>query len=156
MTQKDAARYVGISESSLSHWVGRGREAVLRIAADGVEPTPEEQPFVDILDLVERAKSQAMVNAVSVVQQSMGSTNPHVRLRAATWWLERTAPELYGRRDVLTIAGDPDAPVHIAVSTEEQEERTEFIIGELVRHGVVGELPEEGEIEEAELVEETA
>lgn len=155
MTQKAAAIYVGVSEFALSRWLQLGREAQRRIEADGDEPTPAEQPYVDLLGAVERAKAQALVNAVSVVQRSMGSSNPHVALRAAMWYLERTAPETYARRDVLTIAGDPDAPIRVDVSTEEQEQRTEFIIGELVRHGVVGELPDDGIIE-GEIVEESA
>lgn len=75
----------GISRSTYYSWIAQGREGY--------------SPFMEFLDLIERARYEAIYSHVSRIYKSALAGN----WRAATWWLERHAPELYGKEYLLAL-----------------------------------------------------
>lgn len=91
-----AAAACGIAGSTFDAWLRRGARG--------------EQPFAALADAVEKALAEA--EAVKV-QKIHTASDEH--WQAAAWWLERTSPKKWGRKDALELSGDQDAPVKVHV-----------------------------------------
>jgi len=160
-----AAEYAGIGRSTLFLWLARARREAERrvaIASEGTgdeavdvratdpETFDAEQPYVDFLDAVHQAEAEAHVYAVTVVRDSMRSSDPNVRLRAALAFVERKYPRLWSRaeRSEVSVSSEQQVAVSI-VSVDEQRVRTaetldvleEIGAREVVAAAVRGELP---------------
>jgi len=101
----DAARAAGIAPSTLYAWLRRGRAAEV---AD--TPEPGDLEFLEFLEAVEKARAEARRAAVSIIlDAARGGT-----WQAAAWYLERTAPDKYGRgappRHPVNAEPRPTAP----------------------------------------------
>lgn len=48
--------------------------------------------------------------------------------QAAAWWLERTQPGLYGRRQKFEHTGAEGQPIKLEVSTQEIEEKIQLVL----------------------------
>jgi hypothetical protein len=82
---EDAARAAGVSPTSYFAWMERGE-------ADRESGT--DTPFAQFAEAATRAKSEARVAAVAYIRRAMPDD-----WRAAAWYLERTRPQEWGRRD---------------------------------------------------------
>jgi transposase len=76
-----AARYGGIGYSTMRTWIERGEKET-----DG--------PYRDFMEAVEKARAEAEVGMVAVVKNAA-----RTQWQAAAWWLERSFPARWGRRD---------------------------------------------------------
>lgn len=76
--------------------------------------------------LVEKAKTIAEVRAVGIIQNAMPDN-----WQAAGWYLERSHPDKYGRRERVNLSGSEDGqPIQVQnVSVESLEEKIRKLAG---------------------------
>lgn len=88
------------------------------------EPFNEvEWPYVVLHQQVTRARAQAEVRAMATIQQAAPEN-----WQAAAWFLERTAPEKFGRRERINLEGSTDgAPIEIVSVDALEEKLSKFI-----------------------------
>ena len=122
---KDAAARHGISRRTLHRWLERGRSAQRILSQDG-EVADTELPFAEFYVGVERARAEARSRAVAVVSGIVAKAgefaddtdvDPALRLKAATWYLERSDPAEWGRRWAPDVPTD-DAEVDLEMDAE--------------------------------------
>lgn len=90
---KDACAFVGIAETTYHNWMNRGQKA-----------RKGDERFVEFMQSATRARVMARVSAVTVIRTAIqkGSSDD------ARWFLERSDPANWGRKDVLIQLGlDP-------------------------------------------------
>lgn len=110
-----ACAYAGIAVSTVYYWLDRGRTEKAR-RDSGETPDKTKDVYLELLEAVEKARAQAVVANVTIVQQAARSGT----WQAAAWWLERSMPQQYGRR--------LQAEVTTSVTIEDLERRMlEFI-----------------------------
>lgn len=123
--QDAAAAYAGISEATFHNWMNRGREESRRLA-DGEKPTTRETPYLEFLEAVEKARSEAEVRNVMYIQRAAQDGT----WQAAAWFLERSHPRKWGRKDRHEHVGDNGEPIKVSVSTAELEEKVKTLLAE--------------------------
>jgi hypothetical protein len=109
---KVAAQAAGISQATLANWLARGREAAAARDA-GAEPSPDDAPFLALLEEVTRAQAVAEVSAVAAWRSAFGTD-----WRAARDYLARTAPERWA------------GVTRVQMTTEEAERRIDDAVNE--------------------------
>jgi len=99
-----AARFAGISYPTLRRWIQK---------ADDPDAPPEYEEFRDAL---EKARADAEVLALAKIQKAATEG----AWQASAWYLERSAPEKWGRRDTsrVELVGDGGGPVKIVAGIE--------------------------------------
>ena len=118
-----AARYAGITPQCLYNWINRGGEERQRIT-DGAKPKPAEAPYVDFVEAVEKARSQAEMRNVALIQKAaMDGT-----WQASAWFLERSYPKRWGRSDRVEHTGADGGPVEVSVSLDELEAKVSEVL----------------------------
>lgn len=81
-----AAAAVGVSRRSVFAWLERGRAA-----ADAEKVPASEQPFVEFMHAVDKARAEVEVLALATIMNAARKG----AWQAAAWYLERTNPEEY-------------------------------------------------------------
>lgn len=100
--QETAVRYAGVSESVYYKWLKMGRDAM-----DKEDRTPLEARCVEFVDAVEKARADAEVRNVHHIQQAaQGGT-----WQASAWFLERSFPARWGRREKVEHSGPDGGPI---------------------------------------------
>lgn len=144
-----AAEYAGVSVRAFKDWMHRGRDELER-RAEGHDPDPKEQVFVDLYNDVIRARSTAQVGAVISVRKAMTGgaiTEETTRRyrdpetgqmveettvkrtapdwRAGAWYLERRLPAEFGKAaQQVEVSGPGGAPIQMtALTAQELAER---------------------------------
>lgn len=112
-THEAAAAHAGIGSTTFYRWMDRGRTEDERIL-NGEKPLPEEAPYREIWESVQKAQADAEIRNIAVIQNAASTGT----WQAAAWWLERRMPSKYARR--VEVAGT-DQPVRLTVSTEDVE-----------------------------------
>lgn len=79
-----AAQSEGVHRDTYYSWMERGRKG--------------EAPFADFSDSVTRARATAQRKMLGLVAKAAPKDPENAR-----WYLERTAPDLFGRRDKLVV-----------------------------------------------------
>lgn len=79
-----AAQSEGVHRDTYYSWMERGRKG--------------EKPFAEFSDAVTRARATAQRKMLAHVAKAAPKDPENAR-----WYLERTAPDLYGRRDKLVV-----------------------------------------------------
>ena len=101
-----AAAYAGISKSILYKWLANGREVRQKVAKGGIASDLEAKQL-ELLDAVEKARAEAEVRNVHLIQQAaQGGT-----WQAAAWFLERSHPGKWGRREKVEMSGPDGGPI---------------------------------------------
>jgi transposase len=113
-----AARYAAITPQAMYKWLNRGNAERQRIL-EGEDPLPEEQIYVDFVEAVEKARSQAEMRNVGLIQKAAVDGT----WQAAAWFLERSYPKRWGRSDRLEHTGADGGPMEVQVSVEQLEEK---------------------------------
>lgn len=110
----EAAAYAGIGQSTLYEWVNRGRAEATRLADDPkAKPDPKEAPFLELADMVEKARGEAWVRNLMLIQRAARDGT----WQAAAWFMERSAPDRWGRRyQTVEHTGPEGGPVQTQVS----------------------------------------
>lgn len=109
--------FAGLAPSTVYRWLERGRAE--RASQElGNKPNPNEKPYLDLCESVEKARATAILRNVNVVQTAANNG----QWQAAAWWLERSMPNQYGRRIQAEVSSN--------VSVQELEQRMLVLLGE--------------------------
>lgn len=103
-TIKDTCMYVGISETTFFYWMRRGDRA-----------RKGDEKYVEFSQSIGEARAQAKVGAIAIIRQAIvdGDT------QSAQWFLERSDPANWGKRDILISLGiDPQQLRELKKQTE--------------------------------------
>ena len=101
-----ACAYAGVSKSSFYNYLSQAREARDKDS----EPSKHEAWAMELLDAVEKARADAEVRNVHLIQQAaQGGT-----WQAAAWFLERSMPGKWARRDKVEMSGPEGGPITLA------------------------------------------
>lgn len=106
-----AIKLAGVNRNTVYGWLATGRAERER-QDQGLIPTKRGTAYMEILETVERAKEQAAARAMRAISDAFDKN-----WQAAAWYLERTDPENYARRTVIT--GADEGPIHIQVTAED-------------------------------------
>jgi len=149
---ESAAGAAGVTPAALHGWLARGRAARDLVDVDGTNRCPtcesegsdpcltgsgrtaakphvrrpkrtdatpgDETPYVEFVDAVERARAGAEVQAVALIRNAALAGD----WRAASWYLERSYPDRWGRSQVQHV-GPSGGPVEIDVTVEALESK---------------------------------
>ena len=118
-----AARYAGITPAGFYKWMHRGNTERQRIQ-DGGEPNPAEEIYVEFVEAVEKARSQAEMRNVGLIQKAAVDGT----WQAAAWFLERSYPRRWGRSDRVEHVGADGGPVDVQVSVDDLEEKVKQLL----------------------------
>jgi len=111
-----AARYAGITPQGFYKWMKRGTDERQRIN-DGLDPNEDENVYVEFVEAVEKARSQAEMRNVGLIQKAAVDGT----WQASAWFLERSYPKRWGRSDRLEHVGADGGPVAVSVTVDELE-----------------------------------
>jgi hypothetical protein len=87
-----ACAYAGISKATYMKWQRQGRAA----EADGAD---ESDPHVNFLYRMQRVRAEVEVHSLALIRDAARNG----QWQAAAWWLERTNPSQWGRRQVVEV-----------------------------------------------------
>lgn len=104
----DAALLAGVSRGTLFRWLAEGREANDK-ADSGEELTERENLVRDFCDAVEKARADAMLRNIGVIQTAAQNGT----WQAAAWYLERTNPKKWGRHDTVEVTGAEGGAIQV-------------------------------------------
>lgn len=110
--QESAAAYAGVGVATFYRWMERGKR-------DDAEPE-----YREFREAVERARAEAEVRNVGLIQRSASEGT----WQAAAWFLERSFPNRWGRRERHEVVGSGGGPVEVSVDAEALESRLAAII----------------------------
>ncbi len=120
LTQTDACLVAQVPRSTFYDWMSRGRDLWETHGPDGRVPadvvatlTVEEMRLLDFSDAIVGARAVGKFAALVAVRSGMTDD-----WRAAAWFLERSFPEEFGRRDHISV--DSDEVVTIRVKWPEE------------------------------------
>jgi hypothetical protein len=124
--QDHASAASGIGVATFYSWLERGKKERDRLETmKDAEARPDETPFVEFLEAVEKAKAEAVQRNIGIIQKaaSIGSW------QAAAWWLERTQTGLYGRKQQVAVQGVEGGPaLAISVDTKDLEDKVARVL----------------------------
>jgi len=90
-----AARYAGIDESTLHRWIAKGKE------------DDASEPYQEFCKAVEKARAEAEVRNLHLIQNAASGGT----WQAAAWFLERSFPGRWGRREKVEHSGPEGGPI---------------------------------------------
>lgn len=129
---EDAASYVGISRATVFAWMDRGLKERNRLQAfPDAEPDEKETPYLNFLDAVETARAAAQLRAVAQIQKAAADGT----WQAAAWYLERSAPKKWGRKEHTEITGAEGGPLRVDVAVDELEKKITRIVQKRAEQG---------------------
>jgi hypothetical protein len=115
-----AAGAAGVHKSTFYLWLDRGQSERDRLTATpGADPDPDEAPFLDFLNAIEKAQNEAEARNVAIIQRAAVTGT----WQAAAWWLERTRSKKYARMEKTEVTGTDGGAVRVDVSTEDLERK---------------------------------
>lgn len=118
-----AATYAGISRATLYNWLKKGDAA--RERRDAGEALDEnDERYARFSEDVDTARAAAIVRNVGIIQQA-AQTN----WQAAGWFLERTAPQHFGRQIRTELSGPDRGPIQVEVTRDELIEEISSLLG---------------------------
>ena len=134
--QEIAARFAGISETSYWRWLDRGRKERTRVEKEGCEPSDKELRYYQFACEVDKARAASEVRYVGLIANAASET-----WQAAAWYLERSRPAKWGRRDRHEITGAEGNPLEVShihkVTVEVDIDRAAAILSALSEAGII-------------------
>ena len=101
--QETAALHAGVDPRTFYRWMERG-----------MSDEPEDEDYRQFRQLVERAKADAEVRDLLLVDKAANEGS----WQAAAWKLERRSPQRWGRVNRTEISGPEGKPVEVRTSVE--------------------------------------
>lgn len=108
--QDAASRYVGIDPATFYRWMQKG---------DGAD-----DQYGEFREAVENAKAAAEVENVAIIRMAARDGT----WQAAAWWLERTRPQKFGRKERYEVTGADGGNLQVDVSMQDLEEKVSRIL----------------------------
>lgn len=104
-----AALASGISKQTYYNWLARGRAERERLNdKPNLKPKAKEEPYLEFFDAIEKARAEAEARMVVLITKAAQEPKTW---QAAAWWLERVAPQKYGRVNRTELSGPEGAPI---------------------------------------------
>jgi hypothetical protein len=122
-----ACTYAGIGESTVHRWLERGRTENAKIES-GENATDTEKPYLELWESIEKARAEATLRNLTLIQTAAQNGT----WTAAAWYLERTNPALYGRRNYNEVTGANGGALEINLTAEELNAKIATIMGEVL------------------------
>lgn len=131
-----AAQSAGINKSTHSRWMSKGRNDI-----DRGEDTIYSQYF----EAVTTARAKAEVQNVFVIKSAT-----HDTWQAAAWWLERTFPDRWGRRDRMSLehTGRDGGPIEVGMDLSKLSDKELDFLSKIVDKAAKDKPKTEGVAEE--------
>lgn len=131
-----ASAYAGISYQTLRRWV---------LKADDPNAPPE---YVEFKEALEKARADGEVAALAKIQRAASDG----AWQAAAWYLERSRPEQWGRRETnrVELVGESGGPVKVVAGIELDDASMTALAQRLSQRLDT----DNRDIEEAEIIEE--
>ena len=126
-----AAQCAGIDRSTHNRWMNRGR-----VESDAGEDTEFSQYFKEIM----QARAFAEADNVLVIRNASRDT-----WQAAAWWLERTFPDRWGRRDRMAVdhSGRDGGPIEVGMDLSKLTDKELEFLGKIVEKAEAKKVKEE-------------
>ena len=126
-----AAQCAGIDRSTHTRWMGKGR-------AD--TNNGQDTIYSAYFQAVTTARAKAEATNVFVIKEATHNT-----WQAAAWWLERTFPDRWGRRDRTSIehTGKNGGPIEVGMDLSKLSDKELEYLSSLVKKAGKKEEPEE-------------
>lgn len=105
---EDAGALCGINVDTVRHWVREGVRAQRALDEDGTAIPDNRVAMVQFSAAVKLAKAEARKHARSHIKRAMPT-----QWQAAAWFLERSAPEQYGKQTKTEISGPDQGPIQV-------------------------------------------
>lgn len=122
-----ACVYSGVSESTVYRWLERGRKENERIDNEE-KPNADEAPYLELWESIEKARAEATLRNLQIIQTSAQNGS----WQASAWFLERTMPAMYGRRNYNEVTGANGGALQVEMSVEELDKTIGIIMGEVL------------------------
>lgn len=119
-----AASMAGVHRATVYRWLNEGRDAEFRLDA-GEKLSKDDQAKLQFYLDVDTARAEARAAALRVITNAATTG----QWQAAAWFLERTAPQDFGRFQRTEISGPNDGPVEVQVSSQDLESLVQQILG---------------------------
>ncbi len=107
----DAAHLAGITDRTAYNWIARGRTAD-ELQEQGIEPAAEELKYLRFFHAVKEARADAVRANLRVIRTAAQDG----QWQAAAWYLERTNPQKWGKRDTVALTGLENTQVTVEIS----------------------------------------
>lgn len=120
-----AASMAGIHRATVYRWLNEGRDAEFKLDAGERLSKDEEAKMAFYLE-VDQARAEARAAALRVITNAATTG----QWQAAAWFLERTAPQEYGRFQRTEISGPNEGPLEVQVSAQDLESLVQRILGD--------------------------
>ena len=120
-----ACTYAGVGESSVYRWLERGRNENARIE-EGGSPDPKETPYWELWEAIEKARSEATLRNLTLIQTAAQGGS----WQAAAWYLERTSPKLYARRNYNEVTGKDGGALEVSMSVDDLNAKIASLMGD--------------------------
>lgn len=114
---EQAAHLASIHPSTLYDWVAQGERAREVEEITGKAMTEQERRLAEFSDTLKKARAEAEARNVALIQKAAQNGT----WQAAAWYLERSAPQRWGRKDRMELTGADGGAVDISVSVADLE-----------------------------------
>lgn len=118
MTQREAAQRAGIHEGTFRRWIAVGRNYAEHHQTHNTPPPnagPNDHHYATFFATIMQARAEAEGLFIGVIREAARNAE----WKAAAWWLERSIPERWGKRDHMTLAGDSNEPVTVQIKFDD-------------------------------------
>ena len=108
-----ACAMAGLAESTFHYWRNLAEEITERIEEGDVDEgglSDGDLLLVDFLESVKRARAEAESFHLENIKAAGGES-----WQASAWWLERSFPERWGRKDRVEVTGKDEGPLVVEV-----------------------------------------
>jgi transposase len=108
--QYTVCAYVGITYDTFRRWMRRGEKELQRLSRGGrrAKAGEKEQPYAGFYLAVTQARAEAEVRNVVHLNKSSD-------WRARAFWLERSFPKRWGKRDKLEVDGKLSTEAQVVI-----------------------------------------
>lgn len=120
-----AAALAGIAASSLFLWVDKGQRALELADLEERELIGVEKVYADFSESLKKARAEAEARNITLVQQAASDGT----WQAAAWFLERSFPNRWGRKDRMEVTGKDGGSVEISVTAADLEAKVIALLG---------------------------
>lgn len=123
---EQASHLASIHPSTLYEWVSQGERARELEELTGKEMTEQERRLADFSDTLKKARAEAEARNVALIQKAAQNGT----WQAAAWYLERSAPQRWGRRDRMELTGAGGGALEVTVSSADLESKVLKLLSE--------------------------
>ena len=123
---EQAAHLAAIHPSTLYEWVSKGERAREMEELTGEPMSEQDLRLAEFSESLKRARAEAEARNITLIQKAAQDGT----WQAAAWYLERSAPHRWGRRDRMEITGKEGGSIEVSVSSADLEAKVLTLLSE--------------------------